>query len=113
IGRIGARLLSFDMDVKKDWDTLKGEKYIFHNPNDPVIPLPAQLATAVKKEPIGKSHLVELHIFSDHIPFQEEDELNTFYDVMRKLLQIQPSWWDWMKFKSPPTLEKRTIAQVA
>ncbi|NGX27657.1 MAG: Multifunctional-autoprocessing repeats-in-toxin [Chlamydiae bacterium] len=113
IVRIGTRFLNFDMDVKKDWDTLQGEKYIFYNPNDPVIPLPAQLATAVKKEPIGKSHLIELHAFRDHIPFKREDELNAFYDVMRKLLQIQPSWWDWMKFKSPPTLEKRTIAQVA
>lgn len=113
IGSIGARLLNLDMDVKKDWDTLKGEKYLFHNPNDPVIPLPAQLATAVKKDPIGKSHLIELHAFRNHIPFKQEDELNTFYDVMRKLLQIQPSWWNRLMSKSLPTLEKRTIAQVA
>jgi dienelactone hydrolase len=112
IGRLGATLLALDMDVKKDWDSLNGEKVIFYNPKDPLIPHPAQLATAVQKKPIGKSHLIQLPSTSDHIPFNEEVEINTFYAALRDLLDIKPSLWNSSR-KISPTLEKRTIEQVA
>ncbi|MDN3506053.1 MAG: hypothetical protein P0S96_02365 [Simkaniaceae bacterium] len=85
---LGSKLFGLNKDVKKAWDTLKGEKVILHNPNDPVIPLPAQLATAVKKDPIGTTRILELSSEATHFGLEGK----TLELALRHLLN-SPSWW--------------------
>jgi len=106
-GFLASKLLGLNKDVKKAWDSLKGKKVIFHNPKDPVIPYLAQLATAVKQEPVGTSHIVELPSTLNHVPFTNEQDEKTFHSVMNHLLATRTSW-----FSRDPLLGK-TITQVA
>lgn len=110
--RWGAKILQFKMDVKKDWDSLKGEKYIFYNPNDRIIPRPAQLATAVKQRPVGTSLLISLVPAPNHIPFYEPSECKAFYEVMFSLLGTEKKT---PFFNTPEyaSLEMRQIEQVS
>lgn len=107
LGFLASKLIGLNKDVKKAWDTLKGKKVIFHNPKDPVIPYPAQLATAVKQEPVGTSHLVELPSTFNHVPFTNEQDEKVLHSVINHLLEIRTSW-----FGSDP-LKGKTITQVA
>lgn len=87
--RIGSRFLGVEINVKPAWDTLMGQKCIFYNKNDPVVLDPAQLACAVKNNPVGSNHLVTLEPLRDHIPFNSEEEVNAFYDVVCSTLKIE------------------------
>jgi len=107
LGFLASKLLGLNKEVKKAWDTLKGEKVIFHNPKDPVIPYLAQLATAVKQEPVGTSHIVELPSSLNHVPFTNEQDEKTFHSVMNHLLETHTSWFD----RNP--LIGKEITQVA
>ncbi len=108
--RLGAHVLQFDMDVKKDFDSLKGEKYVFYNPLDPVILKPAQLATAIQKTSARGARLVQFAPFPDHTPFKIREELLLFQRMMRKLLQIKPTS---DQGQEAETLAGRIFTQVA
>ncbi|NGX39970.1 MAG: Multifunctional-autoprocessing repeats-in-toxin [Chlamydiae bacterium] len=50
IGRLANRMIGFDLCPKKAWETLKGTKWIFHNPHDGIILEKASLKVAVDEK---------------------------------------------------------------
>lgn len=106
LGRWGSKLLGIDIPVSRNWKILRGEKLIFRAKNDPMIPYPAQLATAIQ----DKESTVEFLEKHTHFPFgiifpgiydpnhngESAKDRAAFYHRMRELLDLsEPNSWSW------------------
>lgn len=112
--KYGSRFLGIELQAESAWNALKGEKWVFYNQTDPVVLYGAQLANAIRKNPIGRNHLVALEPWFDHIPFYSKAEINTFYKAVNDLLQIKPANSSWpFFFNSPKDLILRTTEIIS
>lgn len=91
IGRIAAKVLRLKLNPKAAWDKLKGEKWIFYNPSDELIPKSASLYRAVKKHPVGTTHVVKLHnnnTGAEHTRHFKPDELSVLQATILRMLKL-------------------------
>ena len=114
IGKYIAPLVGIDMKVKSAWDKLKGEKVIFYNPKDEVIPRNASLYKAVKQHPIGTTKAIKMRAEkSSENHCMKQGDNSTLSEEVTRILQLKSSFWKSL-FHSPPSpaLETRFLQQV-
>lgn len=91
IGRIAARVLRLKLNPKTAWDKLKGEKWIFYNPSDELIPKSASLYRAIKNHPVGITNVVKLHknnTGAEHTRHFNPDELSLLQTTILRMLNL-------------------------
>lgn len=113
LGRIGAWIIQPEINVKPHWDKLKGEKCIFYNAKDPIIPKAASLYKAVKKNPIAESRAIKMDPLTKHLPFNHRIEMHALHRQILQILKIdlKQTEIDFLP-NIPPQLEPKKFVRV-
>lgn len=91
--RLGARVLSFDLNVKEAWGKLKGKKCIFYHKEDRIIPWNASLAKAVAKTG-DHTKIIQMHThkhpYGHHLRPFCPTETELLFAQIGEMLKIDP-----------------------
>lgn len=84
----GVNFISFDMNVKKALDTLKGRKFIFGHKNDEIILHLASMGEAVRQKPSKNTDLVERN-HPEHLASYDANEGRCIYEHLLEALKLK------------------------
>lgn len=77
------RLFGWDYDIERNWDKIKGKKWILHLNNDPVIAAKARLADSFSKHVVKPVIITMDHGRNGHIRTLNERELKEHFEIIQ------------------------------